>query len=107
MVEELFEGWSEPLPFVVSPGSADNQVTTKECRVVGWSLRESTGSANAALEFYDGPSEAAQIIGTVGLAQGMSDTQHLAEGGVRCRRGLFVEMITGSITGAVWLRLRE
>ena len=84
--------------------TADTQLFTRQCYLRGWSIRENTGSAAAKLEFYDGLDANGTLLGALCLAQGTSDQANWSGGGIRCRIGLFVNVIAGSVRGAVFVR---
>ena len=72
--------------------------------LVGWSLRETTGAAVATVEFVDGGSAGGTIIGEVSLAAGASDTEPVSDKGVLARQGIYMRVIAGSVTGAIYVR---
>jgi hypothetical protein len=79
-----------------------NQVAwSASARLVGWSLRAVGGAA--VITFYDGHdgSDAASVIGTVGLSgDGISDTKWFGPGGISATEALYVA-VTGPATSVV------
>ena len=68
----------------------------------GWSLRESTGAAPAQLDVYDGADQTGQLVATITLTAGQSTRDWLGLPGLYCRRGLYVNAVSGSVTGVLW-----
>jgi hypothetical protein len=89
-------------------GGAQNLASTSAGRLVGWSLRESTGANPAVVRLWDGRDNEGALVACINLGQGASETQWMAPGGVSFQHGLFVEVIEGtglsvSVEGAVYL----
>lgn len=68
----------------------------------GWSLRETTGAAVAAVNIWDGTNNAGLILAAITLPSGGSEPVWLGELGLSFTRGLFVEVVAGSVRGALW-----
>lgn len=68
----------------------------------GWSLRESTGTAPAQLDVYDGADATGQLVATITLIANESTRDYPSMPGVLCRRGLFVNAVAGSVAGVLW-----
>lgn len=89
--------------FVLSSGTGDTTVITSDyCELLGWSLRESAGSAAVAtvyLEDGDG-----NLVAVIELAADASNTQWFGPNGVRCRGGLAVDRQGGSTEGTIFYR---
>lgn len=69
--------------------------------LVGWSVRETTGAAGATVEIRDG-SSAGTLVGASSLAAGLSETQWAGDRGIGVQGGLFVVLVSGAVTGALW-----
>lgn len=80
--------------------------TSSGGRLVGWSLRETSGEAPAVVRLYDGRSADAPLVAVVAVGQGLAETQWMAPGGISLTEGLFVELV-GAIEGAVFLGAAE
>lgn len=88
--------------------NAQNLASTSAGRLVGWSLRESTGTAPGVVRIWDGRDNQGALLACVNLGQGASETQWMAPGGVSFQHGLYVEIISGGglsddVEGAVFL----
>lgn len=70
----------------------------------GWSFAETTGTAGATLVLWDGSDTTGQQIAFVNLAAGETTRDTLPFPGIYCTRGLFVQVVTGSVQGVVWTR---
>ncbi len=91
-----------PIPLPVDVQSAGLIAVAVE--LCGWSVKETTGTATAALQFYNGDSNGGEIVGEQVLAAGASATVGPAPDGVLCSRGLYLLVVSGSVTGSVWVR---
>lgn len=83
---------------------ATARATSSGGRLVGWSLRETAGAV-AVVRLYDGRSTDAPLVAVANLAASASDTTWL--GGVSLTEGLFVEVMSGAVEGAVYLGAAE
>lgn len=68
-------------------------------RLVGWSLR-SVGTV-AQVTLRDGRDSSGDVVAVIDLAG--SETIWLGPGGVTLTEGLYVETVSGAVTGALWL----
>lgn len=84
---------------------ATNRPTSSGGRLVGWSIRETTGTTPAVLRFYDGRGSDAPLVAVANLAGGGSATHWLGSG-ISLTEGLYVD-ITGAIEGAAYLGAAE
>jgi hypothetical protein len=75
--------------------------------VMGWSLRETTGAATATVEVFDGQDTTGQLLASISLNPGQSIRDWLGPGGLETDIGVFVSVLSGSVRGAIWVRLRE
>lgn len=91
--------------FNIATITADLQVTTRPCLLMGWSLRETTGSAAAAAELFNGSTTGGSRAGEQALASGGSGGQVCPDDGVWCDSGLLIHVVSGSLTGSVWLKV--
>jgi hypothetical protein len=77
-------------------------------RLVGWSLRETSGTDPFVVRFRGGTDEGQPLIATAAAAAGTVDTQWLPGGGISLTEGLFVELVAGDglsaeVEGTVYL----
>lgn len=67
-----------------------------------WSFRETTGGAPAVFELFDGSGPNGALIASISLSQGESTRDPLPNSGCAAFAGLYLDVISGSIRGAVW-----
>jgi hypothetical protein len=94
----------------VPVGTADggtSMVSSSPGRLVGWSLRETTGSAGFTVRLRNGTDSGQPLIACVAGAAGAVDTRFLAPGGVSFTEGLYVEILSGTVEGVVYLGAAE
>lgn len=77
-------------------------------RLVGWSLRETSGANPYAVRFHNGIDASADVVAIGGGLAGGIDTRLFPAGGISITEGLFVEPVTGAnlsvaIEGTVYL----
>lgn len=92
------------LPVPIPTTTTDKALITRPCLLVGWSLRETTGAAVASAEFDAAPSSGGPTVGEQSLASAGSGSQHLCNEGVLCEGGVFLHVVSGSVTGVVYAR---
>lgn len=84
--------------------TANVQVTGRDSVLTGWSFRETTGTAGAIARLIDGKDANAQLVAAISLSSGQAVALSLAPGGLLITTGLYLDMVSGSIEGAVWVR---
>lgn len=72
-------------------------------RVVGWALKETTGLATAELDLLDGTNTDGDLLAPITLAPSESVRDWFGPAGISFGRGLFAQLVSGSISGTVWL----
>ncbi len=78
--------------------------TTAAGALVGFSLRETTGTTDATVILRDGADSAAPLVAVVQLAPGESVRDWFGPGGLGVSEGIYVHVSAGTIEGAVYLR---
>lgn len=69
----------------------------------GFSLRETSGSAPAAVNLYDGTPSGTRVASPGAVASG-STHAYLGESGIGLSSGyLYVEVVSGIFAGALWV----
>ncbi len=87
----------------LASGTADVQVFTGRTVLAGYSIREAaTTAAAATVIIRDGTAASDPIVTVIELAANASETT-VVPGGVTCTDGVFVERVTGTTEGSVWL----
>jgi hypothetical protein len=71
--------------------------------LTGWSLRE-TSLNPATVDLYSGGSTGGALVASFTIAAGGSSVIAIPDGGVLCDAGLYIEVVSGTVTGAVWVR---
>lgn len=69
----------------------------------GWTAVETSGSAAATVNLYDGPATSSLIVVPVNLAQSESASDWY-DRGIWLRNGLFISMGAGAAKGSVFYR---
>lgn len=84
-----------------APGTGGTQASGSAGRLMGWSLRETSGTAPATIWLRDGRGPDGPIVAVVQLAATASqNTGHI--GGMALAEGLYVD-VAGAVEGAVYL----
>lgn len=83
-------------------------VSASPGRLMGWSVRETTGANPYVIRFHNGDSPAADLVGMITGGGGTADNKWFGPGGVSFTEGLYVEVVTGgglsqAIEGVVYL----
>jgi hypothetical protein len=72
-------------------------------RIVGWSLKETTGAAGAYLRIWDGrEAGGGQLLACISVAQGIT-TNHSTPGGINVSDAVYVEVVSGAVEGVIYL----
>jgi hypothetical protein len=119
VVNELrpfFEQLRPPRPHAAEPRAiadiaagttnANRTISNVTTRVLGWSLRETTGAAPAVIELVSGTDATGDVVLTVSLAPAESARDWYGDTGVRALNGLFLVRISGQAKGAVYVDAR-
>ena len=73
--------------------------------IFGWSFTETTGAAAAGVRLHDGSDANGGVLARIPLAAGAGVREMLPEKGIRIQTGrLWLEVISGSVEGVVWVR---
>lgn len=83
--------------------AVSGQVTAEAAEVCGWSLRETAGAA-ATVELWNGNGTGGERLFVLALAANGSSTTGPLEHGIDFGRGVYLEVVAGSVNGAVWVR---
>lgn len=92
---------------ITVPATGSQRVLGGPSLLMGWSFLETTGTASASVEVWDGADTTAQLVAVVSLVAGESTRDWLGPGGVYCSEGLFVNVLTGAVRGTLWARMRH
>lgn len=95
---------ARPLPIGTAAGSSTHPLGSPG-RLVGWSLRETSGSAPATVRIYDGQDTGGTLLACIQVAASPSSASCLnlwLGSGVSITNGLYLD-ITGTIEGSVYV----
>lgn len=83
---------------VVNSAFVVGLVISGPCRLLGWSIRETTGAALASAEITSGE----QVIGEIGAPSGGTDSHTVPKNGVYCPGGVTITSVAGAWTGCLY-----
>ncbi len=92
---------------VGTAAGATARPTTSAGALVGFSLRNTSDATTATVALRDGPDNAGVLVATVQLAPSESVRDWFGPGGLSLSEGLYVDVTTGAVEGAVYLRGNE
>ncbi len=90
-----------PLSATVSPAVA--MLYGAACRITGWSLVETTGTARAEIRIIDGRDTTGQVLADITLSAGESTRDYWGPDGIPARVGVLADIVSGSVSGAVYV----
>ena len=80
---------------VVNSAFVVGTIVTGACRLLGWSVRETTGASGFSAELTSGN----QVIGEIAAGSGQADSHTMPLNGVYCPGGITITTETGAYTG--------
>lgn len=92
-----------PIPFRVLSTNGSGQLTDLPGFIVGWAVRETSGSAAAAAELWDGQNTSSQLLASIGLVTSGGSVETMSPPGWTVRSGLYLHVASGAFDGVVWL----
>lgn len=101
-LEELARRPARVIPIPAT--NAGKSLLSRPCFLVGFSLRESGGVAVATCEIVNGATSNGEQAVEIALAAGGFDTESIQVPGLYCDNGLYLNVLAGSVVGAVWAR---
>lgn len=87
----------------MGPDGAGGLALSFACLLLGWSVRETSGTAAAVVTLHDGRDDTGQRVGEVALAAGASQPIALPAPGILCRAGLYAHVASGAAEGVLWV----
>lgn len=84
-------------------GLAGKNLSASNGRLMGYTLRETTGAATATMYLRDGTDNTGDMLAAIQLAAGESRTDWFGPGGVNFGLGLFWDLVAGSVEGSVFI----
>jgi hypothetical protein len=83
------------VPLVLTPGV-----------LCGWTLLEVGGVNPLVAELWDGQDAGGERVAVIGAAVGGPAAMHLGADGIPITRGIFLNVISGTVRGVVWAQLQ-
>lgn len=84
--------------------AASKLLSSNPCILAGWSIIEQAGAA-AVWDIFDGGDATGQLVGALGFAAGGASVVGPGPDGPYCKVGLFLSRVSGTIRGAIWLKI--
>ena len=91
---------SRPIPFDTL--TADKKLAGGLLIVTGWAFKEMTNSAGAAFNIIDGQDASGRLVAPITLVTNESIRDLTGDGGLAFESGIFIHVVSGSISGTVW-----
>ena len=85
--------------YVIDSVFVTGLIVAGPCRLVGWSVRETSGVAAFQAQLTSGSATIAEI----GSASGLTDTKTAPMSGIRCPSGISVTGVSGAWTGCIYV----
>jgi len=79
------------------------RASTSAGRLLGYAVRETSGSAAALIRLHDGPDTGGDVIMSISLAAGESARDWFGPGGIGVSYGLAVEVVAGAVIGTAFI----
>ena len=92
------------IPVTRALAGAGTIMWSKSCYLLGWALVETSGSASAEVDIYDGLSSASTLVAPITLSSGQSTRDYLGPDGLWCQVGVFAALASGAAKLVVWVR---
>ena len=92
---------SDPLNFPTT--TASETLLNRAGILAGWSIYETTGSATATVDLYDGTGNGGVFMARISLGNGAVSTQAVGTIPLRFSNGLALVVVSGSVAGSVWV----
>lgn len=83
--------------------AADVKASTVGNQLKGFNLRETTGAGIATVRILDGTDASADLVVAITLAANESVRDWFSERGIALLNGCYVQRVTGTVEGAVYL----
>jgi hypothetical protein len=74
--------------------------------LMGWTIRNMSGSTLATLDIYDGPDTSGKVVVPLALAANTTDTKWFGDAGVRFRNAVYLNVTAQEAKGSIWFRHR-
>jgi hypothetical protein len=95
--------WYPITPIHIAATTVGGQFITRECRLYGWAFEETTGSAPAKCDLYDGTTTGGQTIVPITLLANESTRDIWGKPGIVVGNGIFLNVLSGSVRATVYV----
>lgn len=82
-------------------GASSGPLVQRAHALLYWSIRETTGTAAAALRLLDSTGAGGDIIATIALPAGQSSVEGLGPWGIPCAAGVYLDVVSGACEGSI------
>lgn len=89
-------------PIPILSRTTDLQIAGGLTLLSGWAFWEPTGLAAATLRLFDGTNDDGTLIVPISLDAGQSTRDMIPEPFLAAYAGLYLEVVSGTVEGAVW-----
>ena len=73
----------------------------------GWGVLETTGTASATVEIWDGTDTTGQLVVPIALSSGQSARDWIGLDGIAMYAGMLINVVSGSVRGTLWARKKQ
>lgn len=94
--------WPAAQAMNLGQGGTGGQAITRSGFLLGWSVRETSGSAAAVVVLHDGTDNSGQMLANIALVSAGDSHESLAPPGVLFKAGLYAEVVSGAVKGVAW-----
>lgn len=98
-----YRGMTPVDAFPFGPTTASVQVVNRQCVILGFGIRETTGAAAASVDVVDGADDNAPVLIPIDLTAGQSARDAFSTWGIMAQRGARIKVRSGSVSGALFL----
>ena len=103
----MTQGRSRIFPIPLDNVLASKQLYNRPCLVHGIGVKETTGTTAAVFNLRGGSGTSGILGLPYTLSGGQSVREWFGEAGLTFVEGLFLEVVTGTVTGCVWVSDHE
>lgn len=97
MIELIGGSVAKPIPLP----AVDTVLSGRRGYLMGWSVRETSGTATATFRLWNTTTAQGVIVASVSLNAGESSRDYLPAA-VECEGGLYFDILSGALEGSVW-----
>lgn len=94
---------AKPIPFGTLTSSNTKFAVTGQLRLRGFGVHNTSTSATAEVDIYDGEDSGGQLVCKVLLAANESSREWWSGDGIGCEHGVAMVWVSGSVGGSVWV----